>query len=67
MYCKKQNSRKEPVAKIQNLAEKFNVCMVCVIVLQSLQIFYIIVLRAEIATTTYGSKMVAISTRNKKI
>ena len=36
------------------------------IALQSLQIFYIIVLRAEIATT-FGSKMVEISTRNTKI
>ena len=32
---------------------------------QSLQIFYIILLRAEIVTT-FGSKMVTISTCNKK-
>ena len=35
------------------------------IALQSLQLFYIIVLRAEIVTT-FGSKMVTISTRNTK-
>ncbi len=40
------------------MCEKYNL-------IQSLQIFYIIILRAEIAIT-FGSKMVAISRRNTK-
>ncbi len=63
---KKRNSRKEPFksSKIPKFVERY--CKVCIyIALQNLQIFYIIVLRAEIATT-FGSKMVTISTRSTK-
>ncbi len=52
------------VEKFQNLVEN-DVMHVENTVLQSLRIFYIIVLRAEIVTT-FDSKMVAVFTRNAK-
>ena len=58
---KEPSSRKEPFisSKFQNLVKT----MCENIAFQCLQISYIIVLRAEIATT-FGSKMVTIFTRN---
>ena len=63
---KEPNSCKEPFKSSKK--PKFGWKMLqCVenIALKSLQIFYIIVLRVEIATT-FGSKRVKISTRNTK-
>ncbi len=64
-WTKKPNSRKGPFksTKIPKFCWK---C--CNIALQSLQVFYIIVLRAEVVITlSFGSKMItAISTRDTK-